>query len=273
MGVVAISQVLGSLGDDIGRKLAEALGYRFADREVIAAAAERFGEGMLDLIHVTEEKPSLVERFRTSDRHYVTAVEGILLEMAAHDNVVLCGRGAAFILSGVSHVLRVRVTAPEHVRSQWVQQHDGLVHESALNLVRQKDHERAARIRFLYHVDWDDPLLYHIVLNTEQVSVARGVQILRAALEDPRFSATPESQQKLTEQSVVAQAKTALLVNPVTRSLQLVATVNRGVLMISGIVERDDQRLAADEAVRKIPGVTGVLNEIAVRPRVPVMGI
>src|SRR5216683_2891655 len=240
MGVVAISQVLGSLGDDIGRKLAEALGYRFADREVIAAAAERFGEGMLDLIHVTEEKPSLMERFRTSDRHYVTAVEGIVLEMAAHDNVVLCGRGAAFVLSRVPHVLRVRVTAPEHVRSQYVQQHDGLVHESALNLVRQKDHERAARIRFLYHVDWDDPLFYHIVLNTEQVSVARGVQILRAALEDPRFSATPESQQQLTDQSIVAQ---------------------------------DDQRLAADEAVRKIPGVTGVLNEIAVRPRVPVMGV
>ncbi len=112
-----------------------------------------------------------------------------------------------------------------------------------------------------------------MVLNTEQISVARGVQILRAALEDPRFSATPESQQKLTDQSIVAQAKTALLVNPVTRSFQLVATVNRGVLMISGIVERDDQRLAADEAVRKIPGVTGVLNEIAVRPRVPVVGV
>jgi hypothetical protein len=139
--------------------------------------------------------------------------------------------------------------------------------------VRQKDHERAARIRFLYHVDWDDPLLYHIVLNTEQVSVARGVQILRAALDDPRFSATPESQRKLTEQSVLSQAKTALLVNPVTRSFQLVATVDRGVLMISGIVERDDQRLAAAEAVRKIPGVTGVLNEIAVHPRVPLLGV
>jgi len=59
MGVVAISQVLGSLGDDIGRKLAEALGYRFADREVIAAAAERFGEGMLDLIHVTDGVESM----------------------------------------------------------------------------------------------------------------------------------------------------------------------------------------------------------------------
>jgi cytidylate kinase len=273
MGVVAMSQVLGSRGDDIGRELAAALGYRFADREIIAAAAERFGEGILDLVHVTEEKPSLVERFRTSDRHYVTAVEGILLEMAAQDNVVLCGRGAAFVLSKESHVLRVRVTAPEHVRAQWVQQTDGLVRESALNLVRQKDHERGARIRFLYHVDWDDPMLYHIVLNTEHVSVALGAQILRAALEAPRFVATSESQQKLTDQSIVAQAKTALLVNPVTRSCQLVATVNRGVLMLSGIVDRDDQRLVADEVVRRLPGVTGVLNEIAVRPRVPVVGI
>lgn len=273
MGVVAISPAFGSRGDDIGRKLAEALGHRFADREIIAAAAERFGEGTLDLIHVTEEKPRLRERFTASDRHYVTAVEGILLEMAARDNVVLCGRGATFVLSGIPHVLRVRVTAPEHVRAQWVQQHDGLVPEAALNLVRQMDRERAARFRFLYHVDWDDPLLYHIVLNTDQVSVERGVHILRAALEDPRFAATPESRQKLTDQSIVAQAKAALLANPVTRPFQLVATLNRGYLMISGIVDREDERLAADEAVRVIPGVTGVLNEIAVRPRVPVAGV
>ncbi|HEV8641745.1 MAG TPA: BON domain-containing protein [Methylomirabilota bacterium] len=101
----------------------------------------------------------------------------------------------------------------------------------------------------------------------------RGVQILRAALADPRFAATPESRQKLTDQGIVAQAKAALLANPVTRPFQVVATFNRGYLMISGIVDRDDQRLAADEAVRVIPGVTGVLNEIAVRPRVPAAGV
>ena len=43
--------------------------------------------------------------------------------------------------------------------------------------------------------------------------------------------------------------------------------------MISGIMGREDQRLAADEAVRRIPGVTGVLNEIAVRPRVSAVGV
>jgi cytidylate kinase len=273
MSVIAISQVLGSLGDNIGRKLAEALGYGFADREVISAAAERFGEGTLELIHVTEEKPGLLERFRASERHYATAVEAILLEKAARDNVVLCGRGAAFFLSRFPHVLRVRITAPEGVRAQWVQQHDGLVYGAALNLVRQNDHERGARIKFIYHVDWDDALLYHIVLNTEQISVERGVQILRAALDDSQFATTAEIQEKLTDESINAQAKAILRASPLTRPFQIVAMCYHGRLVISGIVDRDDQREAADKALRGIPGVTGVLNEIVVRRPVPAASV
>ena len=272
MSVIAISQMLGSLGDNVGRKLAEALGYEFADREVISAA-ERFGEGLLDLIHVTEEKPRLLERVRANERHYAAAVEAILLEKAARDNVVLCGRGAAFFLSKFPHVLRVRVTAPEDVRAQWVQQHDGLVYGAALNLVRQNDRERGARIRFLYQVDWDDPLLYHIVLNTEQISVERGVQILRAALSDSRFTATPETREKLTDESINAQAKAILRANPLTRPFQLVGMCYHGRLVISGIVDRDDQREAAEKVLRVIPGVASVLNEIVVRRPVPAAGV
>lgn len=273
MSVVAISQTIGSLGDDIGRRLAESLGYRFADREVIAEAAERFGEGPLDLIHVTEEKPSLMERFRTSERHFVAAIEAILLEMAARDGAVLCGRGAAFVLSTVPHVLRVRITAPEVLRAQRVQQRNGLVHEAALNLVRQMDREYAARTKFLYHVDWDDPLLYHVVINTEHVSADRWVQILRATLDDARFAATPDSRQKLADQSIVARARAALLTNPETRPVQLFVSCNRGSLTINGIVDRDEQRLAADEVARAIPGVASVLNEITVQPRMRRVGV
>lgn len=273
MGVVAISQTIGSLGDDIGRRLAESIGYTFSDREVIAAAADRFGEGPLDLIHVTEEKPGLLERFRTSERHFVAAIEAILLEMAANDCAVLCGRGAAFVLGRIPHVLRVRITAPQDLRAQRVQQRDGLVHEAAVNLVRQTDRERAARIKFLYRVDWNEPLFYHVVLNTEHVGVDRAVQILRAAIEDERFTPAAEARQKLTDQSVVAQANVGLLTNPATRPLQLSVTCKSGYLMISGLVEQDEQRLAALEIVRAIPGVTGVLNEIVVNPRVRAIGL
>ena len=46
-----------------------------------------------------------------------------------------------------------------------------------------------------------------------------------------------------------------------------------GRLVISGIVDRDDQREAAEKALRVIPGVTSVLNEIVVRRPVPAAGV
>ena len=36
MSVVAISETIGSLGNEIGRRVAQARGYGFADREIIA---------------------------------------------------------------------------------------------------------------------------------------------------------------------------------------------------------------------------------------------
>lgn len=49
MSIVAISETLGSLGDEIGRELARSLSYQFANREIILKAAEQFGEGELEL--------------------------------------------------------------------------------------------------------------------------------------------------------------------------------------------------------------------------------
>ena len=70
MSVVAISETFGSLGTEIGWELSRSLGYEFADREIIAKAAERYGESVMDLHHVSEEKPTLWERFPDSTRHY-----------------------------------------------------------------------------------------------------------------------------------------------------------------------------------------------------------
>jgi cytidylate kinase-like protein len=58
MSIIAVSQTLGSLGDEIGRELARTLTYQVADREIILEAAERFGEGVPALQHATEEKPT-----------------------------------------------------------------------------------------------------------------------------------------------------------------------------------------------------------------------
>src|SRR5262249_56088808 len=89
MSIVAISEIAGSNAIEIGRSLAAALGYTFADREIIEKAAEGFGAGVTTLTHATEEKPTLWEHLTDTQRRYVTYVEPTILPMPPPATVVL----------------------------------------------------------------------------------------------------------------------------------------------------------------------------------------
>lgn len=266
MSLVTISETVGSRGAEIGQSLAATLGWEFADREIITKAAESFGEGEVDLKHATEEKPTLWDRFRHGQRRYMTYVEAIVLEMAARGHVVLVGRASTVILADVAHALRVRVTAPEGVRAARIEQQHGFTVDAARDFVREADRDLAARVRFLYHVDWNDPLLYDIVLNTERLSVPRAVAVLRERLLDERLMPSDASRQALRERSLVALARAALLANPTTRPREIAVTVTGGLVELTGRVGTEADRQAAEAAVARITGVTDVRNRILVLP-------
>ena len=264
MSIVAISETVGSGGTEIGRALAGVLGWEFADREIITKAAESFGEGVLDLRHAIEEKPTLWDRFRHSQRRYMTYVEAIVLEMAARGRAVLVGRASTIILGDVPHALRVRVIAPEQLRAERLEREQGLTAEAARDYVRDADRDLAARVRFLYHVDWDEPLLYDVVVNTERTSVTRAVGVLRERLLDERLTPTDASRQALRDRSLSALARAALLANPATRPRVIGVSVADGSVELTGRVETEAERRTAEEAVARIPGVVRVRNELVV---------
>lgn len=267
MGVVAISETVGSQADEIGRELARRLGYEFKDREIIAKAAERFGESLLELNHVTEEKPGLLERFTHTRDHYLSAVEATVLEMAAQDDVILCGRSATLLLSRFPHVLRVRITAAASVRTMRVMHQHGFTTDAAVEFVRHADHERAARVRFLYNVDVDDALQYDMTLNTERISVERAAQVLATALDDPRYKASPQARRDLADVSLTALAKATLLADPATRPLRVFVSCHDGRCSVTGLVDTEEQRRRVQEVLGAVSGLKDMLNEVvATRP-------
>jgi hypothetical protein len=135
-----------------------------------------------------------------------------------------------------------------------------------MNTVRHSDRERAARVKFLYHVDVDDPLLYDVVLNTDRIGVERGVRLLRDAVEDERFRSTPTSVVDLKDRNVVIQAKALFTANPVLAGTWLTVACREGRASVSGIVRSPEARRTAEEILRSVPGVVQVANEIAVSP-------
>ncbi|MGH7334978.1 MAG: cytidylate kinase family protein [Candidatus Rokuibacteriota bacterium] len=264
MSIVAISESAGSGGPEIGRGLASGLGYEFADREIIAKAAESYGEGVTELTHATLEKPTLWERLTNSQQRYIAYVESTICDLAARDNVVLVGLASTIVLARIPHVLRVRTNAPQRLRAEWVQHHLGLTREAGVDYVRQADRERAARVRFLYHVDWDDPSLYDVVLSTERLSVATAVRMIQHALADERFESRPAGRQSMLDLSATAQAKAALMANPTTRPRLISLTCENGALTLRGMVNTEAERSSVLQTVARVPGVTVVRNGLVV---------
>ena len=264
MSIVAISETVGSGGTEIGRALAAALGWEFADREIITKAAESFREDVSELRHATEEKPTLWDRFRQSQQRYATYVEATVIDMAARDNVVLVGRASAAILRDVGHALRARVIAPEEVRAGRIQSQQGLTAEASREYVRSADHDLAARVRFLYHLDWEAPSLYDIVLNTERVSVARAVAVLREMLDHDGFTASDASRRQLHDRALAALGRAALLADPTTRPHDIRVTAADGAVELTGRVDSQDARQVAQATVARIPGVRDVRNQLVV---------
>jgi cytidylate kinase len=248
----------------MGRELARRLGWAFADREVIAKAAEQFGEAVGELQQVTEESPSLWERFTDSKRRYLLYIEASVFEMAVRDRVVIVGHGAAIMLRDIRHALRVRVSAPERERVERVRQAQGLTENAALDAVRDSDSERASRMRYLYHVDMDDAFLYDLTINSERIDVEEGVRLMAEALTIQRVQPTDTTRTEATDRAAVALARARLAADPRTRSQRLSVETHGKRLTLRGFADSEGHRKAALEIVRAVPGVIDTVDETVI---------
>jgi hypothetical protein len=160
----------------------------------------------------------------------------------------------------------VRTNAPEGDRARRIEQQQGLTREAALEVVRQTDRERAARVKFLYHVDVDDPLLYDFVINTERMTADEGAHSLQQIVREGRFQSTEVSRTGLADLNVVAQARARFMAHPTLSGRQLFISASGGAVSLSGSVAMQEERLVAEGLVAGIAGVRSVLNEIITEP-------
>ena len=117
MATLTISREYGSGGFEIGRRVAERLGYQFVDKERLFQDMERAGPRWARVAQEVDEVcPTLWERHDWQYRGYVTQMENLILQYALGDNVVIIGRGGSFLLRGVPFCLRVRLVASLEAR-------------------------------------------------------------------------------------------------------------------------------------------------------------
>jgi cytidylate kinase len=182
MATITISRQLGSLGEDIAQKVAQQLGYRVVCRDLINQAAIKCGApmGALELI----DDLGLLNLHPTpKDRQaFLSAIKEVMDKLAKSGNVIIVGRAGQIILAEKPDVLHVKVSAPEYLRADRISRQLNIPHTAALAQVQASDRSRHDYLRRYYHVEWDNPDLYDLILNTARLNPDQGAKLICQAL-------------------------------------------------------------------------------------------
>jgi cytidylate kinase len=119
-----------------------------------------------------------------------------ILRLAELGNVIIVGRGANIITARSPHAVHVRLVGSVPQRAAHLQVFDKLSKKDALARIEREDGGRRRYLKWHFGKDIDDPMNYHMVINTDwvtlhQAAVAVGGLALSRQL--PR-SATPASE-------------------------------------------------------------------------------
>jgi cytidylate kinase len=208
MAVITISRQYGSGGTELALRVSELLGYSYLDKLIMTQIADEVGLSTSDLTDYSEEyskvknfllrlitpgphtfvKLSIRKRDTTgeetsstvqlNDARCTALVRSAIHKAYTQGNVVVVGRGGQATLQDLPGVLHVRVEAPLKARILRIQQREGLGTKESEDLAKRQDKTASQYVRHLFGVRWDDPSLYHIVLNTGKWDVEEAAQLL-----------------------------------------------------------------------------------------------
>jgi Cytidylate kinase-like family len=189
---VCISHATGAGGAAVGRAVAERLGSRYVDDEVIAEAAE-WAELDPALVADGERRKPFVARLlgqmaegsspqrlptggwaRTAptDADLRVLINDVLRSFADRGSVVIVSHAASFALAG-RDVLRVFVTASDETRARRVSEAAGTEKGDGARQVRKVDGARVDYLKRSYAVDRELPAHFDIVACATSPRAAR----------------------------------------------------------------------------------------------------
>ncbi len=97
----------------------------------------------------------------------VQRTNATILRLAQLGNVILVGRGGNIVTSDMETVFHVRLVGSFEKRVEQAQKVFGHDKKTAVNYIKKRDAGRKRYIKDNFDKDIDDPLLYHLIINTD----------------------------------------------------------------------------------------------------------
>jgi len=105
-----------------------------------------------------------------------------LLQLAELGNVILIGRAGNIVTARLPHVLHVRLVAPLEDRIERICRDDHKTPAEARKFCLEEEQARARYLKTYFNADINDPLHYHLVINTSGFGYENTAKLIGEAL-------------------------------------------------------------------------------------------
>jgi len=265
MAVITVSRQIGSLGTEIARESAQRLQYDYVDKEKIGQLLKGFGFPEPEVEKFDEKKPPFWDSLSLERRKFLHVTQALLYELASKGRVVIVGRGGQVLLKDLPGILHLRIMSPLEARVKRLVETGGFEEKQAVRFLRQADQDSFGFIHTFFHVNWDDPGLYDLILNTGRISMETAINLVTETARSSDIAGKEEeTREKLSDLALVQKAEVRLMdiLGPEIRQVEVEA--KKGVLRLTGSVISTGSRENCERAVSALEGVKKVENRLTV---------
>ena len=197
--IIALSREYGSGGREIGAKLADRLGIRKYDDNIVELAAKRSGIKESYFTKV-DEKPtdsflymlamntlsmgSAVNPYDntlSSDKLFNIQSE-VITEIAQREDCVFVGRCAGYILRNEPNLVTIYLTADESFKLPRIMEREKCDEKEALRSMKRVDKKRESYYGYYAGEDWKACATYDLVIDTGKLGIDRSVDLIETYL-------------------------------------------------------------------------------------------
>lgn len=187
--IITISREFGAGGGEIGRKLANELGYDYYDKELILMAAAQANIDVSSLIEWDEKVPinfgfgqSLFAFYnKPMSEKIFTAQKHVIQKIGEKGHCVIVGRNANAILKEYDYCLNVFVYADFNWRLNRMKgRMENLTESQAADEIRTIDRVRKKYCSYYTNENFGSTAQYDIALNSSRLGIDACVQALLA---------------------------------------------------------------------------------------------
>ncbi len=195
---VTISRLTGSGGHAVAVKLAEYLEARAPgercpwtvfDRNIVEKVLDdhnlpkRLAQFMPE-DRVSEMSDMMDELFGLHPPSWILARQSAetILRLVELGNVIIIGRGSTVITRHVDYVFHVRLVGSVDKRAEYLEKANSISRRAALAMIQSEDRGRARYLKKYFDTDVNDPLLYHLTINTDLMSHEEAARLITEAV-------------------------------------------------------------------------------------------